>query len=162
MATIAMYSIGGEPSPFPLTIGYLLWRVTMKWRTEVDRALGPLGLTHAQYTLLASLYRLSRANTVPSQRELADFTGLDPIYVSKLVRALEGSGLVDRTQHPADSRAMQLRLTAEGVDVARAAIDLVHALQQALTAPIGGIDGADNLHLTKTLRALLELSLIHI
>lgn len=144
--------------PFPLTTGYLLWRVTTKWRTEVDRAVAPLGLTHAQYTLLASLYGLSRANTLPSQRELADFTGLDPIYVSKLVRALEGSGLVDRTRHPADTRAMQLSLTDQGVDAARAAIDLVHALQQKLTEPIGGIDGADNVHLTKTLRALLEIS----
>ena len=71
--------------------GRLLWRVTTRWRAAVDRAVAPLGLTHAQYTLLGSLYGLSRSGTRPSQRELADYAGLEPIYVSKLVRALESS-----------------------------------------------------------------------
>ena len=38
------------------TTGFLLWRLTTRWRAAVDRALAPMGLTHAQYTLLASLY----------------------------------------------------------------------------------------------------------
>ena len=45
-----------EPTP-----GYLVWRLSMKWRAAVDRALAPLGLTHAQYVLLASLYGMERA-----------------------------------------------------------------------------------------------------
>src|SRR3546814_1614378 len=58
------------------------------WRTAVDRALDPLGLTHAQYVVLASLLALDR----PSQRELADHTGLEALYISKLARSLEASG----------------------------------------------------------------------
>ena len=119
------------------TTGYLIWRVTTKWRTAVDRAVSPFGLTHAQYTLLASLYGLSRAGGRPSQRELSDFAGLEPIYVSKLARALEKSGLLTRTEHPADPRAVQLTLTDEGIDVALRAIAVVRALQEEVTAPIG-------------------------
>src|SRR5580704_9283519 len=40
----------------------------------------------------------------PSQRELADHTGLEPLYVSKLARGLEADGLIKRAPDPADSR----------------------------------------------------------
>src|SRR5215468_8364647 len=96
--------------PADVTTGYLLWRVATKWRAAVDRAVAPLGLTHAQYSVLASLYGLSRTGSRPSQRELADFTGLEPIFVSKLVRALEASGILVRDEHPSDPRAVSLRL----------------------------------------------------
>src|SRR4051794_40361751 len=115
------------------TTGNLLWRVATKWRTAVDRAVAPLGLTHAQYTLLASLFGLAHSGARPSQRELADFTGLEPIFVSKLVRALERAGLLARTVHPADPRAVQLALTEDGVATARRAIAIVRDLQEELT-----------------------------
>ena len=54
------------------TPGYLLWRLATKLRAAVDRELAPLGLTHAQYTLLASLYGFTRGGAQPSQRELAE------------------------------------------------------------------------------------------
>ncbi|HEY9524366.1 MAG TPA: MarR family transcriptional regulator [Thermopolyspora sp.] len=139
------------------TTGYLIWRVTTKWRTAVDRAVSPFGLTHAQYTLLASLYGLSRAGGRPSQRELSDFAGLEPIYVSKLARALEKSGLLTRTEHPADPRAVQLTLTDEGIDVALRAIAVVRALQEEVTAPIGGTRSPRNRELVRTLRDLLGM-----
>ena len=78
----------------------------MKWQAAVDRAVAPLGLTHTQYSLVASLRGMVRTGVYPSQRELADHTGLDPIFVSKLIRTLEHNGLVERSQHPADSRAI--------------------------------------------------------
>src|SRR5438445_10806427 len=99
------------------TTGSLLWRLTLKWRAAVDRAVTPLGLTHAQYVLLASLYGLSRTGQRPSQRELADYTGLEPMYISKLARALERNGLLERDPHPADPRAVQLRISARGLEV---------------------------------------------
>jgi DNA-binding MarR family transcriptional regulator len=124
-------------------------------RAGVDRALAPLGLTHAQYTLLASLYGFSRSGAQPSQRELADWTGLEPIFVSKLARALQKAGLIDRAEHPADVRAVQVRLTEHGADVARAAIAIVHALNGEFTAPIGGIHSQRHRDLVHTLQTLL-------
>jgi DNA-binding MarR family transcriptional regulator len=140
-----------------LTTGYLLWRVATTWRTAVDRAVAPLGLTHAQYSLLASLYGLSRTGSRPSQRELADFTGLEPIFVSKLARALERTGLLARASHPADTRAVQLTLTDHGTDVVLRAIAIVRALQEDNTASIGGTKSPQNRQLIRTLRTLLGL-----
>jgi DNA-binding MarR family transcriptional regulator len=140
----------------PNNVGYLLWRLAMRWRAAVDRAVAPLGLTHAQYSVLASLSGLSRAGARPSQRELADFTGLDPIYVSKLVRALEQSGFLARTVHTADPRAVQLSLTESGTAVVRTAVRTVQALQDDLTRPLGGREGPATRRLAATLRKLLD------
>jgi DNA-binding MarR family transcriptional regulator len=157
MATVSMYAIAmSRPTEHPTT-GYLLWRLSTKLRAGVDRVLAPLGLTHAQYTLLASLYGFSRTGAQPSQRELADWTGLEPIFVSKLARALEQAGLIERTDHPADARAVQLRLTEDGTDVARRAIAIVHAFQEEFTAPIGGTQSQRNRDLVRTLQTLLGI-----
>lgn len=80
----------------------------------VDRAVRPLGLTHPQYSLLASLFGMHRSGLRPSQRQLADHTGLEPLYVSKLARTLEAGGLIERAGDPDDTRAVRLSLTAEG------------------------------------------------
>ena len=98
------------------TAGYLVWHLSTKWRVAVDRALNRFGMTHAHYLVLGSLAEFSRGGGKPSQRELADFAGLEVMYVSKLVRSLEESGLVRRADHAADTRAFQLELTARGVD----------------------------------------------
>jgi DNA-binding MarR family transcriptional regulator len=135
--------------------GRLLWQVTLRWRAAVDRAVAPLGLTHAQYSLIGSLYGLTRQGRTPSQRELADSAGLEQIYVSKLIRGLADAGLVTRSENPADSRARQLSLTAKGVEVTEAAVGVVHALQRELTAPLGGPSGPRNRALISTLRTLL-------
>jgi DNA-binding MarR family transcriptional regulator len=139
---------------FPTT-GYLVWRLSTKFRAAADRALAPLGLTHAQYALLASLHGLSRDGTRPSQRELADFSGLEAMYVSKLARSLERDDLLVRVRNPADPRAVSLALTDRGEDVVARAIDVVLGLQDELTAPIGGRRGPRNLELMATLRTLL-------
>lgn len=154
MATISMYGVLMAMTQSP-TPGFLVWRLSMKWRAAVDRAVGHLGMTHAQYSLLASLFGMERSGNPPSQRELADRTGLDPIYVSKLARALEKSGLITRAGDPADTRAVRLELTDDGRARVRAAIDVVHELLDELTQPLGGYHGAGTRRLVDDLQLLL-------
>ena len=115
-----------------------------------------LGLTQAQYTVLASLRGLTAGGERPSQRRLAAVTGLEPIYVSKLVAVLERAGLVARRRDPADARAVQLSLTERGVTVVDEAIDVVRDLHHELTAPLGGPDGARTRALRAALQTLLD------
>jgi DNA-binding MarR family transcriptional regulator len=156
METISMYSMrmSDRWSPTP---GFLVWRLSMKWRAAVDRVVAPLGLTHAQYSVLASLFGMARAGERPSQRRLADHTGLEPIYISKLARALESAGLVERTVDPADTRAVRLSITDRGADVAGRAIAAVRDLQEQLTAPLGGTGSRRTRTLMRELEALLAL-----
>ncbi|MGW7366954.1 MarR family winged helix-turn-helix transcriptional regulator [Streptomyces sp. NPDC054841] len=141
------------------TPGFLVWRLSMKWRVAVDRAVAPLGLTHAQYSLLASLFGMQRSGQRPSQRRLADHTGLEPLYVSKLARALESTGLIERTPDPDDTRAVQLSLTPAGRDVTGRAIDVVQRLLDQLLAPLGGLDGLRTEAFAAELTALLDVPL---
>jgi MarR family transcriptional regulator, organic hydroperoxide resistance regulator len=122
-----------EPTP-----GHLVWRLSMKWRAAVDRTLAPLGLTHAQYVILASLYGMERAGRRPTQRELADHTGLEALYASKLARALDADGLIRRDRDTADTRAIRLGLTDRGREVVRPAIAEVAVLLDRLMVPLGG------------------------
>ena len=137
------------------TPGFLVWRLSMKWRVAVDRAVAPLGLTHAQYSLVASLYGIQRGGERPSQRRLADHTGLEPLYVSKLARTLERARLISRTADPADSRAVQLSLTRHGRDVVTRAVTIVAELQEQLTAPLGGARSKRTRALVAELQELL-------
>ncbi|MFI8291627.1 MarR family winged helix-turn-helix transcriptional regulator [Streptomyces sp. NPDC085614] len=141
------------------TAGFLVWRLSMKWRVAVDRAVGPLGLTHAQYVVMASLYGMARSGLRPSQRRLADHTGLEALYVSKLVRALETAGLVARTRDPDDPRAMQLSLTEPGREVTARAITVVQGLLDQLLEPLGGQDGPRARQFTRELATLLDAPL---
>ena len=141
------------------TPGYLVWRLSTKWRVAVDRALAPLELTHAQYSLVASLYGMQRDGERPSQRRLADHTGLEPLYVSKLARALESAGLVERARDPRDPRAVQLSLTGRGRDVTLRAITVVRGLLEQLLEPLGGLDGARTRAFTEELTTLLDVPL---
>jgi MarR family transcriptional regulator, organic hydroperoxide resistance regulator len=138
------------------TTGSLIWHLSLKWRGAVDRALAPLGLTHAQYVLLASLYGLLHTGARPSQRELADFSGLDPMYVSKLARALEDAGLLARETNAADPRAFHLTITGRGGEVLSAAYARVRELQERLLAPLGGPGDARRVQLTESLQTLLR------
>lgn len=141
------------------TPGFLVWRLSMKWRVAVDRAVAPLGLTHAQYSLMASLYGMRRTGERPSQRRLADHTGLEPLYVSKLARTLESAGLLERARDPRDPRAVQLDLTERGREVTGRAIEVVQGLLRQLLAPLGGPDGPRTQDFTRDLTALLDAPL---
>ncbi|RST05342.1 MarR family transcriptional regulator [Streptomyces sp. WAC07149] len=146
-------------APENATAGFLVWRLSMKWRVAVDRAVAPLGMTHAQYSLMASLYGMSRSGTRPNQRQLADHTGLEPLYVSKLARALETSGLMARTRDPDDPRAIQLSLTEQGHDVTKHAVKAVQALLDQLLEPLGGQDSPRTSRFTRELATLLDAPL---
>ncbi|WLQ37652.1 MarR family transcriptional regulator [Streptomyces castrisilvae] len=139
------------------TPGFLVWRLSMKWRVALDRALAPVGLTHAQYSLVASLLGMERAGLRPSQRALAEHTGLEALYVSKLARGLAAAGLVERAADPSDSRAVQLSLTEEGRAAASRAVEVVRQLIDELLAPLGGLDGPATEAFTQALTALLDV-----
>ena len=138
MYIIAMYCSGmGSLNSVPPT--GIIWRLSLKWRAAIDRELADLDLTHAQYAVLAPLFSLASDYARPSQRELADLIGLEPLYVSKLMRALEYAGYVERSDDPKDARAVQLALTPLGRQVTATAISRVMGIQDRLMASLGGV-----------------------
>lgn len=88
--------------------------------------------------LLASLWWLAdQSDTEPTQADLAEQAGTDPMMTSQVLRKLEARGLLTRTQHPHDSRARVIRLTGAGSTLLASALADVEAADQEYFAPLG-------------------------
>jgi DNA-binding MarR family transcriptional regulator len=111
------FSDGPAASP-----GFLLWHVTHAWQRAVAAALGPLGLTHVQFVLLACVWWLEEQGCTPNQLQLAGQAGTDVKMTSQVLRKLEAKGLIERTVDPADTRARRLRPTRDGARLAQRAV----------------------------------------
>jgi DNA-binding MarR family transcriptional regulator len=123
---------GSRPAVSP---GFLLWRTTLHWQRDVAAALKPLGLTHVQFVLLASVWWLTeQARTpaeLPSQTQVATYAETDVMMTSSVLRTLESRGLVTRTPDPADARVKRLGVTGEGRRRALDAVAVVEAVDLA-------------------------------
>jgi DNA-binding MarR family transcriptional regulator len=104
--------------------GYLLGQLTMLWQRKQKKVLDPLNLTQTQFVLLAALGWLSKQSDAVTQVDIANQSNADRMMVSKVLRTLEEKQFISRQEHPTDTRAKVITLTAEGGK----------ALQQALTA----------------------------
>lgn len=82
-------------------------------------------LMHLQYEGRASQKRILiilKEETVMTQRELTERLGVMPGSVSEILAKLENAGLISRTQHPADRRTTDIRLTDAGETLATEAL----------------------------------------
>ena len=92
--------------------GLLLWQLTNQWQQQQRKALRPLGLTHPQFVALAGILWLSSMyETGVSQVQVAEFTRIDKMMMSDLVKTLLEKKLIERRQHAQDKRAYSLTLT---------------------------------------------------
>jgi DNA-binding MarR family transcriptional regulator len=78
------------------------------------------------------------------------------MYVSKLVRAMEHNGLIERGDDPDDSRAVRLSLTDLGIEVLTEARRIVTALDEHMLAPLDGPASRNTARLHDQLLALLH------
>ena len=78
------------------------------------------------------------------------------MYVSKLVRALQGDGFVTRAVKAADSRAVELALTEQGAVAVQEGVKIVYELRERLIRPLGCNHGARTAELAEMLRQLLD------
>jgi DNA-binding MarR family transcriptional regulator len=114
--------------------GFLLWRISNAWQQRQRAALQPLGLTHVQFVLLASLVWLTQHGEAVTQTDLAEQAQTDSMMTSQVVRALEVRGLLTRTTSAHDRRARVLTPTAAGTTLAAAAMTVVEAVDAACFA----------------------------
>ena len=133
--TLASEFADADQSP-----GLALWRVTNAWQAAQRAALRPLGLTHVQFVLLASLVWLDQEAPI-RQRDLARHARTDPMMTSQVLRALERNGLVERRPHPVDHRARALVVTAAGAELANRAVAVVEDVDRRFFGPLGGDTG---------------------
>ena len=87
--------------------GLLVHDVGRLLRRRLDQRAQTLGLTSAQWRVLAYLARCEGSN----QANLADYMDMEPITLSRHLDRMEAAGLTERRPDPSDRRAHQLFLT---------------------------------------------------
>ena len=89
------------------TLGFLLHDVARLLRKRFEQRTRSLGLTRAQWQVLAHLAQREGIQ----QGALADLLDLEPITVGRIVDKLAAAGLVERRAHASDRRIWLLHLT---------------------------------------------------
>lgn len=86
---------------------FLINDVARMLRTYADQRARQLGITRAQWAVMA---RLEHAEGL-KQSELAEMLDLQPITLTRLVDRLCANGMIERRPDPNDRRAKRLHLT---------------------------------------------------
>jgi DNA-binding MarR family transcriptional regulator len=102
--------------------GFLLWKITALWQKRISEVLGAFGITQTQYAILASLKWFEEKGEPTTQAHVVEHSKIDKMTLSKAVRKLEEEGLVVRAQSLTDSRAINVRFTAQGKRVIQKAV----------------------------------------
>ena len=127
--------------------GFLLWQVTTLWQRGIKKALEPLGITHPQFVLLASLMWLSGQKETVTQIDLSHHSKIDPMTTSTVLRTLQTKGLVERKEHATDTRAKTVQLTKAGTQTVKQGIKTVEHFDREFFALLGPKQKDFNKHL---------------
>lgn len=112
------------------SVGHLMRRIVNHMAQEVERRMEPNGLTNAQWVPLLKL-QLGDASTVA---ELARTCELDAGAMTRLLDRLETKGLCRRIRSCEDRRVVNLELTQEGREAAKAIPSVLSNIQNECLA----------------------------
>ncbi|MDR7246158.1 MarR family winged helix-turn-helix transcriptional regulator [Priestia megaterium] len=110
--------------------GFLLWQVTHAWQRLITKELSKINVTHSQFVLLAACDFLQTKGENVTQKKLADFTKLNIMMISDVVRTIETKGLLERSKNPLDKREILLSITAEGKNKVKQGIPIVEKVDE--------------------------------
>ena len=109
--------------------GFILWQLTNQWQQQQRKVLKTLNLTHPQFVAMAGILWLSNVHeNGASQAQVAEFTKIDKMMMSDLVKTLLDKKLIKRAAHAEDKRAYALTLTTKGHQLTLKAIPLVEGV----------------------------------
>jgi DNA-binding MarR family transcriptional regulator len=127
----------------------LLHDVARLLRRTIDQRAQAIGLTSAQWRVLALIARAEAFNQEPlSQAALADQMDMEPITLSRHIDRMQSSGLIERRPNPTDRRAYHLFLT----DEARPLVTQFREIgTECINAALAGIGEEEIDHVTDVL-----------
>jgi MarR family transcriptional regulator, transcriptional regulator for hemolysin len=101
-----------EPMSPSKSVGFLLHDVARLLRRRMDQRAQALGLTSAQWRVLAHVAKCETLGQEPlNQTALADLLDMEPISLSRHIDRAEAASLIERRPDPTDRRAHRLFLT---------------------------------------------------
>jgi DNA-binding MarR family transcriptional regulator len=133
--------------------GYLLWRVSMHWRSKIEETLKVFDLTHPQFVVLATTGWLTKNNERVAQIDISRSAGLDPNTTSQVLRGLEAKKLIKRVRS-LNERSKSPLLTPGGFEKLTLALP---AVEQADTLFFDALNAQESCKLIKIFQALLSI-----
>lgn len=109
-------------------VTYLVKRLELAIRAEMDAIVGEHGVTALQYTALSALAR----HPGLSGAQLARRAFVSPQAGSEMVGILERKGLVSRSPHEANRRVLRISLTPAGEELLAACYPAVDDLEHRM------------------------------
>lgn len=113
----------------------MLRLATRRIGSVYDRALAPVGINIAQFSLLRTIQRRQPV----SLTELARSVELDRSTLGRNVRVLERLGLAAMDRGKDDHREAAVKLTARGVDILQQAVPLWGDCQRKIETQLGPV-----------------------
>lgn len=108
--------------------GLLFIKAYNNWHAQIKKALRPIGLTHPQFVILTvTAYLQSRGEKV-TQKMIATHSEIDTMTTSQILKLLEKKNLLQRKQHPADTRANVIILLTGGKEKVAQAVPLIEKI----------------------------------
>jgi DNA-binding MarR family transcriptional regulator len=141
--------MGNDALKLDQQLCFLLYGASRTLTQLYQPLLEPLGLTYPQYLVMLVLWEERGA----SVRRLCERLTLDSGTLTPLLTRLESAGLVRRARSRADARVVDIRLTAAGKRLERAAGEVPMSLLCRVGMPL-----PDLLRLRGDLRQLFELT----
>lgn len=117
-----------EPS-----LGAVLGRVHRQWRSAVNLAVAPLGMTESRWTALMLLKKTGEGCT---QQTLASKLSIEMSSLSRTLNQLQQQGLIERRTDPEDKRVHCLWLTPEGAEMVEALAVRIGTIRDEIYAGI--------------------------
>lgn len=120
-----------QDKPSEPSLGSLISDVGRLMRKRFDQRAKELGLTRAQWQVLAHLARSEGFSQEGiSQAALADLMEIEPITLSRHIDRMAEAGWVTRGSHPTDRRVRLISMT----DKARGVLDRMRGIGRTITS----------------------------
>lgn len=157
-ATTAPAAVGSATAPTgeaansqrrDIKLGYLIHDVSRLRRTAFDQIVKPLGVTRAQWWVIAHLSR----HDGMVQTQLAELLDVGKASLGALLDRLETTGFIERRPEPSDRRAKRVFLTRSSMQL----LEKLVSAEAAFNARIlSGISDKDRRELVRLLSMIKE------
>ena len=118
------------------SLGFSLWQTITAWQRIIKSRLDPLGISHAQFVIMALLLWYNENQQAPIQSIIVERTKLDKMTVSQSLKKLAKEKLIRRTEDSYDTRAKKVSLTSKGKALTKKMVPLVEAVDKEFFAAI--------------------------
>ena len=131
--------LSGDDAREGIRLGFLIHDVSRMRRSSYDQFMKPLGITRAQWWVLAHLSR----HDGMMQTQLADVLEVGKASLGDVIEGLESSGWVDRRPDPSDKRAKRVYLTKPAQTLIKRMTKMEHEFNSQILMDLSPTERAD-------------------